>query len=85
MPQKSKLPAVWLIAILVSVCLLAIGYLTGKAGDCRPGQIDGQCGLSTFVGIVYGALGSLVVLICASAYTAFKLMRSYRSSKGDSD
>jgi hypothetical protein len=26
------------------------GYAWGKAVDCKPGQIDGQCGLSTFIG-----------------------------------
>ena len=83
MPQKAaKIPLFWPIAILMAFCSPVIGYLTGKAGDCQPGQIDGQCGLSTFVGIVYGVFGSLVILACASAYTLF---RSYRSDKAASD
>ena len=80
--KTAKIPTVWLIAILMAFCSPAIGYLSGKAGDCQPGQIDGQCGLSTFVGIVYGVLGSLVILACASAYTLF---RGYLADKAASD
>lgn len=36
-------------------------YWSGKASDCKPHQIDGQCGLSTFLGALYGIILVLVV------------------------
>jgi hypothetical protein len=47
-------------SMLISFVLPVIGYQIGKAGDCKPGQIDGQCGLSTFVWFAYGVIQCLV-------------------------
>jgi len=54
-----------LIAIFVVSLLPVLGGLaSGIAGDCSPGQRDGQCGLSTFVGLLNGlALGGIALII----------------------
>jgi hypothetical protein len=60
---KSKLARKWLGAFLVAVILPVGGYLLGRATDCSPGQIDGQCGMSTFFGSLFGTLAGAVVLV----------------------
>jgi hypothetical protein len=62
---------IWTISILIAFLLLVSGYQYGKAGDCRPGEIDGQCGLSTACGIIYGTLGSLLVILSAAVYSLY--------------
>ena len=34
----------------------------GKLGDCKPHEIDGQCGMSTFFGAVFGITGGIVIV-----------------------
>jgi hypothetical protein len=52
----------WLIAAAVAIVITDRFYAAGKAADCKPGQIDGQCGLSTFLGFLYGGAAGLAVL-----------------------
>jgi hypothetical protein len=52
-PMRShqlSLPRTWLITSMLSIAIAVGGYALGKAVDCKPGQIDGQCGLGTFLG-----------------------------------
>ena len=73
--RSVNLLLLWIISILISLLLPVIGYQFGKAGDCKPGQIDGQCGLGTFLGLFNGAVGGLVIAVCA---TVFVLIAVYR-------
>jgi len=77
-----RLLLVWMTSILIACLLLAIGYRVGKAGDCRPGQIDGQCGLSTLDGLLKGAGGGIVILVCATVYTGICIYRRAKSPTG---
>jgi hypothetical protein len=43
-------------------------YLGGKAGDCKPRQIDGQCGMSTFFGLIYGIAAGVVIFVGMGIY-----------------
>jgi hypothetical protein len=52
-----------LFVLLSAALVLLAGYGCGRAGDCAPGQRDGQCGLSTFMGILAGGAGAGLVLI----------------------
>ena len=79
---SANLPLVWLTAILIAFFSLVIGDRIGKAGDCSPGQMDGQCGLSTFVGLVYGAVGGLAILGCAVVYTVVCNYRHRKNASG---
>ena len=53
--RRLNLPVAWLITSVLSIAIAVGGYANEKAEDCKPGQIDGQCRLSTFVGLLYGA------------------------------
>jgi hypothetical protein len=77
-----RLLLVWMVSILIAFLLLAIGYRAGKAGDCRPGQNDGQCGLSTIDGTLKGAGGGIVILVCATVYTVVCIYRRAKSPTG---
>lgn len=72
--RRVNLFIVWLIAAAVAVVIADRFYAAGKASDCRPGQIDGQCGLSTFLGAIYGGaaglaiLGTTIVCVAVIAY-----------------
>jgi hypothetical protein len=59
--RKSLLICV-LVLLAISVASFFSYYLEGVTGDCRPDEIDGQCGMSSFYGAVYGAATSAVVL-----------------------
>ena len=68
-----SLALIWISSILISLVLPLIGSRIGKAGDCKPGEVDGQCGLGTFVGFAYGACGGVVIAACVTVYVAFAL------------
>jgi hypothetical protein len=62
--DRLDLKALWLITTMVGVATAVGGYVWGRAVDCKPGQIDGQCGLSTFIGLLYGVgIGLALFLI----------------------
>jgi hypothetical protein len=77
-PNKLALFLRWLIVNLVGASIGFAIYLKMKAEDCRPGQIDGQCGLSTFTGFVFGAG---VVLATLLGSTIWALLVEYRQRK----
>lgn len=41
---------------------LGLAYLA-RSGDCAPHEVDGQCGIATFVGRLYGAVGAAVLVV----------------------
>jgi hypothetical protein len=57
--RRVNLFVVWLIAAVVAIVIADRFYAAGQAADCQPGQIDGQCGLSTFLGFLYGGAVAL--------------------------
>jgi hypothetical protein len=67
--KKSLLVCVFLL-LAISVASFFPYYPEGIRGDCRPGEIDGQCGMSSFYGAVDGVLVSVVVLAIGGALLA---------------
>jgi hypothetical protein len=70
--------ALWksvLLLIAISIATFALSSYLGKAGDCKPHEIDGQCGMSTFVGFVFGIFSGAVVLIGGGIYLAIARSR----------
>ncbi len=72
---RTNLAFMWLMAMLVSIAIALGGIAWGMSVDCKPGPSDGQCGLSSFLGAVYGVGGGIAVLLCA---TVFLLVVAYR-------
>jgi hypothetical protein len=79
----SKRPLWKSLCFLIGISFLSFvlfSYL-GKASDCKPHQIDGQCGMSSFFGFVFGILSGLVILTCGGIYLAIKRVREKREIK----
>ena len=70
----------WAVSMLISFLLPGIGYLVGKAGDCTPREIDGQCGMSTFFAFAYGVIAAVVIAICCTVYLVIVLVRQREPS-----
>jgi hypothetical protein len=64
--RRLNLAVAWLLTLLLSVGIAVAFYDFGRAGDCKPGQIDGQCGLSTFLGLLYGVGAGLAIFLSVS-------------------
>ncbi len=64
--------------IAAAIIFFLIAVHLGKAGDCAPHEIDGQCGLSTFVGFLYGVAGALVILVTCGVAIAIDALRRGR-------
>src|SRR5579885_1476360 len=60
----SAIGAALFVAALSFVCLLPV--FMHHYPDCRPGNVDGQCGLGTFIAVVYALAISLAIWIFAS-------------------
>ena len=76
--RRSNLLFVWIGSIAVSVFAVMGGYYIGRSADCQPGQIDGQCGLSTFLWTLYGFAAGIVIFLGVTVYViiaAYKLHR----------
>jgi hypothetical protein len=59
-PLWQKLLAIFLTSLIP----VFSGLASGIASDCSSGQRDGQCGLSTFVGLLNGlAIGGIVLIL----------------------
>ena len=76
--RRTNLFIIWSVSFLISVSLPVGAYFVGKAGDCRPGEIDGQCGMSTFFSVLYGIASGLVIQVSMTVYV---LIESYRRRK----
>jgi hypothetical protein len=70
-----------LVAVAVSITIFILSAKSGKAGDCKPNEIDGQCGLSTFVGFIEGVIGAGVVLLGGGTYIVVILVRKRLEAK----
>jgi hypothetical protein len=78
--RRLNLPVAWLITSLLSVAIAVGGYAWGKTLDCKPGQIDGQCGLGTFVGLLYGAGAGLAIFLSMTVYFLVVAYRRRRAT-----
>jgi hypothetical protein len=67
-PRPLNLFLAWLITLALSVAVAIWGYVLGRFVDCKPGQSDGQCGLSTFLGFYSGVLAGVAILLCVTVY-----------------
>jgi hypothetical protein len=56
----------FLIVILVAGGFFLVCWLSGSASDCSGTQADGQCGLSSFLGLLYGVMGALAIIVVSS-------------------
>jgi hypothetical protein len=55
-------------------------YFKATMPDCAPGQIDGQCGLATFLQVIYSLAGALLAWpIAAVLFARYLLRRSARA------
>jgi len=58
-------------SLKLQLCVFAIVALVffvgmalwGRLSDCGPHDGDGQCGISTFFGAVFGAVGGIVIFV----------------------
>jgi hypothetical protein len=78
-PRPLNLFLAWLITLALSVAVAIWGYVLGRFVDCKPGQSDGQCGLSTFLGFYSGVLAGVAILLCVTVY----LIVVYRRRPGN--
>ena len=54
--------------IVLSACAFTMFHSRGVAVDCKPGQSDGQCGLGTSIGTLYGAIAAIVISIVGGSF-----------------
>jgi len=67
--------------IALATVVFATFYYQRKAEDCRPGQSDGQCGLSTFLGLLYGAVAASIILIGGGILIAVRIYIARRAGR----
>lgn len=82
MRARRRLIVIWVVAAGIALFVADRFYAAGKAADCRPEQIDGQCGLSTFVGLLYGCFAGGAIIIAATVYVAISAYRR-RTKSGE--
>src|ERR1700683_1018426 len=72
---KRRLFVIWVVAVGIGLVLADRFYAAGKAADCRPQQIDGHWGLSTSLGLLYGFVVGVAVVVAATIYVAVAAYR----------
>jgi hypothetical protein len=78
--RQTKLLLAWLATIALSVAVAFGLYSSGKAADCKPGQIDGQCGLATSMGAMFGAIAGLSIFLIRTTTCAVVALRRRRET-----
>jgi hypothetical protein len=81
--RRLSLPLAWLATVIVSLLVTFGLYLYGVKGDCKAHEIDGQCGMSSFFGLLCGIFAGAVIFVSMSAYllvVGFKHRRAARLS-----
>jgi hypothetical protein len=69
--SKKNLPR-WIFLptlIGISIGTFFLFYWWGISQDCKPGQVDGQCGLATGMGILLGAGAAITIVFVGSLLT----------------
>ena len=78
----SAICAAFLASVLSFCCLVLIFRFLMQ--DCAPGQIDGQCGLATFVALIFALFGALAVWVVASIAISIWLLRRKKRDGSES-
>jgi hypothetical protein len=73
-------PRILTVVVIASLFVVG-GLISGKAGDCSVGQSDGQCGLSTFVGLINGLVAGGVVLLLGTIVVLLQWNYAKRASE----
>jgi hypothetical protein len=76
--RQTNLLLAWLATTAFSVVVAFGLYASGKAADCKPGQMDGQCGLATFSGLLYGVFIGLAIFLSGTIVCSFVVLRRRR-------
>jgi hypothetical protein len=76
--RQKNLVLRWLAMTALSVAAFIGCYSCGKAIDCTPGQIDGQCGLGTGMGEAAGAFIGLAIFLSATIYYGSVMLKRRR-------
>jgi hypothetical protein len=63
------------IVVATSMLMFAIFFYDGKLEDCKPYEGDGQCGLGTFVSIIFGAIVAATLFIVGTIYVGIMQLR----------
>jgi hypothetical protein len=68
------------IVIGITVATLAISFAVfhTQMPDCAPGQIDGQCGLTTFLAILYSLATAGAACLASILYFVIRHLTSCR-------
>jgi hypothetical protein len=66
--SKKTLPLCIFFPILIGISIgtFFLFYLWGISQDCKPGQIDGQCGLGTGIGMLIEAFAAVTIFFVGS-------------------
>ena len=72
---RPHLVRIWLVSLFVAFSVAAGGYFIGRASDCSPKEIDGQCGMSTYFGSLFGALAGAVIV---AGMTLYVIIAAYK-------
>ena len=75
---RSHLVRVWLVSLFVAVSVAACGFLVSRALDCSPKEIDGQCGMGTYFGSLFGVLAGAVILVGMTLYVIVAAHKTQR-------
>ena len=67
-PEKIRLRTAWLLTTFLSIAVAFGFYLSGKYGDCGPTEIDGQCGMSSFVELWFGIVAGATIFVTMTVY-----------------
>ncbi|HEY4048290.1 MAG TPA: hypothetical protein VGM27_15615 [Acidobacteriaceae bacterium] len=79
--RSFDLPLAWIATTALSIAVFLITVHAGEAADCKPGQSDGQCGLSTFTGVVEGAGAGLGLFVVGTVCILIVACRRRRKSR----
>lgn len=80
--KRRVLLRVWLAGLLISLLMPLAGYWLGRTSDCKPGQIDGLCGMGSFFILVAGVCTGGFTFIAVSAYVVFLANRFPKEGEG---
>jgi len=77
---KLNLPLAWLATIAVSIAIGRGIYIVGVSEDCKPHEVDGQCGMSSFAGLIEGVIVGFAFFALVGVYLLIVTSRRRRAS-----
>jgi hypothetical protein len=66
--RQMRLMTAWLLTTLLSIVVALIFYVGGRLGDCGAREVDGQCGMSSWVGLWFGIFAGSIIFITMTSY-----------------